>query len=135
MTYEHGSFFNTQSYSFAVSYRITSDPESFNSAPNYLLKTANGFQPTSSPYVVWTPYGGANGTIIVSSGTSGSIFVNQALGQGEWREIATPEPASYSRSLRILDGNPQFLMISGGGVLQGQDNKVTVSMMDLKEVL
>ncbi|PLB55603.1 BNR/Asp-box repeat protein [Aspergillus steynii IBT 23096] len=131
--YEYGSFFNTSSYSFPIYYRISADPENFNAAPHQRLVVSSGTVPTSSPYVVWTPYGGKNGTIIVSAGTQDSIFINQALGEGEWTEIATPEGHSYTRSLRVLREDPSKLLLHGAGVLLGKTNKVTVSVMDLKK--
>ncbi|KAH8427631.1 sialidase family protein [Aspergillus melleus] len=131
--YEYGSFFNTSSYSFPIYYRISADPEDFDSAPHQRLVVSSGTVPTSSPYVVWTPYGGKHGTIIVSAGTQDSIFINQNLGEGEWTEIATPEGHSYTRSLRVLREDPSKLLLHGGGVLLGETNKVTVSLMDLKK--
>lgn len=136
MTYEYGSFFGTSSYSFPVYYRISADPEAFDSAPHHRLIPESGNTPTSSPYVTWTPYGGEHGTIIVSSGSSSSIFVNQALGQGEWRVLATPEETSYTRSLRVLGGKQdRMLAINGAGVLNGKDNSVTISVIDLHQAL
>lgn len=97
---------------------------------------SSGTKPTSSPYVVWTPYGGKNGTIIVSSGTQDNLFVNQALGEGEWTEIKSPEAHSYTRSLRVLsEENGRYLLIHGAGVLLGTSNRVTASVLDLKTVL
>ncbi|KAL1961816.1 hypothetical protein VTN77DRAFT_1028 [Rasamsonia byssochlamydoides] len=136
LTYEYGSFFNTSTYSFPVYYRISSDPEAFNSVPGTRLVVSDGTQPASSPYVVWTPYGNSvNGTIIVSCGTSSSAFINHALGEGEWTEIATPEGTSYSRSLRILqddDNDGRMLLLMGAGHLPpSTTNRVTDSVVDL----
>ncbi|KAI9926784.1 hypothetical protein MW887_003880 [Aspergillus wentii] len=136
MTYEYGSYFNTSTYSFPLYYRISADPEDFNSAPHQRLIVSSGVTPTSSPYVTWSPYGGVNGTIIVGSGTQSSVFVNHALGQGEWTEIATPEGTSYTRALRALqEDDGRMLLLNGAGVLQGTNNRVTVSLMDLASVL
>jgi hypothetical protein len=85
--------------------------------------------------VTWTPYGGPDGTIIVSCGTFSSVFINQALGEGEWTEVATPEGTSYTRSLRIFEQDPQFLLINGAGVLNGEENSVTVSVVDLEKAI
>lgn len=99
---------------------------------------SDGTQPASSPYVVWTPYGNsANGTIIVSCGTASSVFVNQALGEGEWMEIATPEGTSYSRSLRVLqeqggkDDGRMLLLMGAGHLPPSTTNRVTDSLVDL----
>lgn len=133
MTYEYGSFFDTPDYSFPVYFRISSSPETFDSAEGRRLVVSNGAQPYSSPYVTWTPYGGPNGTIIVSCGTLSSVFINQALGEGEWTEVPTPEGVSYTRSLRIFEQDPRFLLINGAGVLGGSNNQVTVSVMNLEK--
>ncbi|KAJ5289573.1 uncharacterized protein N7443_009826 [Penicillium atrosanguineum] len=134
--YEYGSFFDTATYSFPLYYRLSSNPEDFASSEGVPLIASSGTVPTSSPYVVWTKYGGKNGTIIASSGTQSTIFINQALGEGEWTEITSPESASYTRSLRILsEGNGRYLAINGGGVLGGISNTVSVSVVDLKKVL
>ncbi|KAF9888158.1 hypothetical protein FE257_009153 [Aspergillus nanangensis] len=132
--YEYGSFFNTSDYSFPIYYRIASDPEDFLSAPHQKLVVSTGAQPTSSPYVVWTPYGGRHGTIIVGSGTQSSVFINRNLGRGEWAEIPTPEGHSYTRALRVLqEGGGRYLLVHGAGVLLGSNNKVTASLVDLAE--
>lgn len=117
-------------------FRISSDPEDFASAEGHRLIVSDGTHPESSPYVVWTPSGGPNGTIVVSCGTQSTLFINQALGQGEWTEIPSPEPTSYTRSLRVLaEGEGRYLLVNGGGVLGGQNNRVSVSIMDLEGVL
>ncbi|KAF7719590.1 Exo-alpha-L-1,5-arabinanase [Penicillium ucsense] len=134
--YEYGSFFNTSSYSFPLYYRLSSDPQSFASATHHKLVVSSGTKPTSSPYVVWTPYGGKHGTIIASSGTQSTLFINKALGQGEWTEIQCPEPHSYTRSLKVLSKDKgRYLLVNGAGVLNGAANKVTVTVMDLKKYL
>ncbi|KAH8703276.1 hypothetical protein BGW36DRAFT_354704 [Talaromyces proteolyticus] len=135
MTYEYGSFFNTSTYTFPVYFRIASNPEEFNSATgNRLIVSNASTEPQSSPYIVWTSHGSdRNGSIIVSCGTHSSVFVNQALGEGEWTEVETPESTSYSRSLRILQEDPKKLLLFGAGLLPpSTNNKVTDSVIDLK---
>ncbi|RLL99625.1 hypothetical protein CFD26_108296 [Aspergillus turcosus] len=134
-TYEYGGFFGTNSYSFPVYFRISSDPENFAAAPGVRLVTTTGYTPSSSPYVVWSPYGGVNGTIIVNAYSSGSIFVNQALGEGPWREIKTPAPGAYTRMLRVMAEDPKMVLINGAGPLGGSNNKVTVTMINLETAL
>ncbi|KAJ5815649.1 hypothetical protein N7474_007426 [Penicillium riverlandense] len=135
MTYEYGSFFNTSDYSFPVYFRLSKNPENFGEVEGQRIVVNDGTQPASSPYVTWTPYGGPNGTIIVSCGTLSSVFINQALGEGEWTEVSTPEGTSYTRSLRIFEQDPRFLLINGAGVLGGEDNSVTASVVDLEKAL
>lgn len=135
MTYEFGGGpTSSTAYEFPAYYRIADSPLLFNSSTGYPIITPNGTQPTSSPYVVWSPVGGPDGTIAVSTGTYSPIFVNQALGKLDaWREVATPESVSYSRHLRVLR-NPDRLLIMGAGALPpATDNTVTVSVIDLLE--
>lgn len=140
MTYEYGggpTVNNTSTYLFPVYYRISSSPLTFLSAPATPLITNNGIQPTGSPYNVWTPIGGPNGTIIVSSGGRSEVFVNRALGAADaWKTVATPEGTSYTRHLRVLDSNKNHLLIAGGGILPpSTTNKVTVSVIDITKGL
>lgn len=119
-------------YRFPVYYRISSNPLDFNSSIGLPLITDTQIQPDGSPYVVWSPIGGKNGTIIVSSGTRSEIFVNRALGDvNAWRSINVTEGVSYTRHLRVLS-NPNHLLIMGGGKLPpSTTNRVSVTVMDL----
>ncbi|KAJ5097784.1 hypothetical protein N7456_008505 [Penicillium angulare] len=136
LMHEYGSFFNTSDYSFPVYYRLAENPEDFNSAEGIQLIASDGTEPLSAPYVTWTPYGGKHGTIVASAESSSSLFINQALGEGEWMEIKCAEGASYSRSVRVLEqGTGNWLLVSGGGALGGEDNSVTATVMNLKSSL
>jgi hypothetical protein len=129
LTYE---FYGAPEASFAVYYRLSSDPTKFSSATGRVIKTTNGKIPTGSPYVVWTPAGGQNGTIVVSSGCCSPVYTNTALGApgSPWTEVKTPEGTSYTRSLRVMPNN-KHIMLLGGGVLNGSNNKVTVTVMQI----
>jgi len=138
MTYEYGGgpTVSGTGYSFPVYYRINENPLHFNSSVGYPLVSNDGIQPVSSPYITWSPVGGVNGTIVVSSGTYSQVFTNQALGDvSAWKAVPTPEGISYSRHLRVLC-NPNHLLIIGGGHLPpSTTNKVTVSVIDLEQSL
>jgi hypothetical protein len=129
LTYE---FFGAPEASFAVYYRLSADPLAFNSAPGQVLRATDGTIPTSSPYVVWSPFGGANGTIAVSSNSNREIFLNTGLAAGgsRWVKTTTPASASYSRSLRVMPNSTE-LMILGAGVLSGSNNWVNASIIAL----
>ncbi|KAE9987900.1 hypothetical protein EG328_001327 [Venturia inaequalis] len=75
--------------------------EWFNSAPDYALVSKDGTVPNGSPYVVWTPAGGANGTIVVSCGQRSEVFINRGLAAPgtPWIKVSTPSPSQYTRSL------------------------------------
>lgn len=132
MTYEYGGGpAITTSYQFPVYYKIVSDPEKFGPAPGISLKASDGTIPTGSPYVVWSPVGGKNGTIIVSAHSNTEVFINKGLGEGAWTKVATPEASHYTRHLRVLN-DPKKLLIMGGGQLPpSTTNKVQLSVMDI----
>ena len=139
MTYEYGGGPHNSGtdYQFPVYYRINSNPLDFKDSIGYPLVANDGTQPTSSPYITWSPIGGKNGTIIVSSGSLTEIFINQALGATDaWMKVPTPEGVSYTRHLRVFKGNPNHLLIMGGGHLPpSTTNTITVSVIDLKKSL
>lgn len=125
MTFEYGGV----SPSFAVYYKISSSPLTFDSVAPRLL-SAGGTTPTSSPYVVWSPSGGVNGTLVVSANSNTEIFVNTKLGDSKsWVKYGTPQSGAYSREVRVMD-NPDWLMIISAGYLNG-NNYVTNSVFKL----
>jgi hypothetical protein len=130
MTYE---FFGAPEAAFAAYYRISDDPTKFNSAPGQVVRATDGTVPTSSPYITWSPAGGANGTLAVNAASDTDVYLNRCLGApNAWTRVATTEIASYSRNLRALPND--ILLITGGGPLGGSDNSVTTSSMDLSKV-
>ena len=136
MTYEHGggAHGSDTSYNFPVTYKIADSPEEFDSAVGIPLVATNGVIPFGSPYVVWAPVGGKNGTIIVSSHTESDIYINKGLGYGDWVAVPTPEKAAYSRSLRVLKDKKR-LLIFGGGDLPPTDgsNRIEGSVIDISK--
>ncbi|KAI2617502.1 glycoside hydrolase family 93 protein [Hypoxylon sp. NC1633] len=130
-TYEYGG--GSGGGSFPVYYRMSSDPEKFSSATHHVLKATDGSVPNGSPYVVWTSAGGANGTIVVSSGCCSEVWINKALGaDNAWKKVSTLEGTSYTRSLHIFQEDPNSLLIAGGGHLPpSTTNKVTISVMSV----
>ncbi|EAQ88275.1 hypothetical protein CHGG_04894 [Chaetomium globosum CBS 148.51] len=134
MTYEHGGSAVLPGYQFPVHYKLTSDPEAFGAAAGVPLRTADGYVPTGSPYVVWSAAGGANGTIIAGAHSSGEVFVNTGLGEpgSEWRRVGTGAGNAYTRHLRVLKGAPPRLLIMGAGQLPpSTTNRVLVSVLDI----
>ena len=134
MAYEYGGGpSDSDSYQFPVHYKIASSPEKFDAEVGLpVVAKKDGTIPTGSPYVVWSPVGGKNGTIIVSAHSSGDIYINKGLGYGEWVAVATPEKGAYTRHLRVLKDQKK-LLIMGGGELPPSDgsNRVQVSVMDI----
>ena len=96
---------------FAVYFKLSNDPLNFASATGSVLRTSNGYIPIGSPYSVWLPVGGFNGTIVTNAGSSSSVFLNTGLGYGEWIEVNSTAPASYSRSLVSLLSGEEVLIV------------------------
>ncbi|KAF2432826.1 BNR/Asp-box repeat protein [Tothia fuscella] len=116
-----------------VYYRLSADPLKFQSAQAHQLKTpAGGNGLSGSPYVVWTPAGGPNGTIVVSSGGHPEVFLNRNLGApgSEWKKVPTGAQRSYTRSLMVMT-DPKNILIVGAGLLNGANNKVTAATIDV----
>ncbi|KAF2996191.1 hypothetical protein E8E13_000716 [Curvularia kusanoi] len=137
MTYEYGGGPTTASgYHFPVFYRLAEDPEKFGEAQDIQLITTDGTIPEGSPYNVWSPVGGKNGTIIVSCGTSSDIYINRGLGEKgtPWIRVPSPEKQAYTRHLRVLKHEKQ-LLIMGGGILppSGGKNQVELSVVDISK--
>jgi hypothetical protein len=135
MTYEYGGGpAITTSYQFPVYFKMVSDPEKFGAATGFSLQSIDGVIPTGSPYVVWSPVGGKNGTIIVSASSSSDVYINKALGEGPWTSVATPEKAAYTRHLRVLKDKKKLLIMGGGVLPPSTTNVVEVSVMDISKL-
>lgn len=134
MTYEYGGGPGFSSYQFPVYYKIVSDPEKFGATTGVPLKATDGTQATGSPYVVWSPVGGANGTIIASGHSNSEIFINTNLGQGAWKKVASPEATHYTRHLRVLRDPTKLLIMGGGQLPPSSTNKVQLSVMDISNL-
>ncbi|CZS96502.1 related to BNR/Asp-box repeat domain protein [Rhynchosporium agropyri] len=132
LTYENVGISSPSGSGNPVYYRLSSNPLLFDSAPEFIVG-ANGVYPSSSPFVVWTPAGGANGTIVVSANSHTDIFINTKLGDaGSWTKVATPQSGAYSREIRVLS-DPNWLHIISAGFLGG-DNYVTNSVFKVPGV-
>jgi hypothetical protein len=137
MAYEYGGGpAITTSYQFPVYYKVVSNPEKFGAATGISLKTTDGYIPTGSPYVVWSPVGGKNGTIIVSAHSSGDIYINTGLAEAgtPWKRVATPEKNAYTRHLRVLNDPTKLLIMGAGQLPPSTTNKVQLSVMDISKL-
>jgi hypothetical protein len=131
MTYEYGSGPGFSGYSFPVYYRISDSPLEFNSSTGYHV-VAGDVRSTSSPYIVWLQAGGENGTITVSCGSLSEIFVNRALGAvDQWSIVATPQPAAYTRHLRVMPQRNHLLIMRAGYLPPSTTNNVSLSVIDV----
>jgi hypothetical protein len=130
---------------YPVHYRLSSSPLTFDAAParatdtGIVITLANGtqFVPNASPYVVWSPEGGPDGTIIVSDADYSQLYVNTKGGDADaWEMKSSGHPAAYSRALHVLEKRPDLLMVVGGDTFDGNGwGGVTVSVESVKGLL
>lgn len=116
-----------------------SSPLNFISDPGRPIN-ANGFEPSSSPYVVWSSCGGPNGTIVVSDADHSGVFINTMLGDPSgWRYKVTDSRPSYSRALAVWRNQPRKLaIISAASFDDAETNKsrpLTLDVMDLETLI
>lgn len=131
MSYEYGGGPDYSTYQFPAYFKLSTNPLNFGGVTGKVVKTTDGYVPTSSPYNIWTSVGGVNGTIVLNTGSDTSLFINRANGQGPWTRLATNAPASYSRSLGV-GFNPKDIVIVGAGALGGATtNHVTITATDV----
>jgi hypothetical protein len=98
-----------------VTYKIATDPENFAAATPQQIRLDDGGYPHYQPYVVWTPSGGADGTIAVSFGNMTALAVNTAGGDvNSWRSQASNAPGGYSRSLMVMPDGNTVMTLTGG---------------------
>lgn len=132
LTYE---FYGAVEADFAVYYRLSKNPLKFQEAPAYVIRSTDETVPVGSPYNVWTPAGGKNGTIVVSCGTLSEVFINRDLARpgSAWEKVSTPEGVSYTRSL-LVENDEKTVLIVGGGRLNGANNRVSASEIDVSKI-
>ncbi|MGW5663223.1 RICIN domain-containing protein [Streptomyces sp. NPDC003758] len=128
MTYEYGG---APEKNFAVYYKISSDPEAFGSVTGQVLKSTDGYVPSSAPYITWLPTGGPDGTLVVSANSTGDLFLNTQNGAANaWTRIQSNVAGGYSRGMLPLpDGHS--LEVFSGGYNGSTLNPVTYSTIDL----
>ncbi|KAJ7227692.1 BNR/Asp-box repeat protein [Mycena rebaudengoi] len=130
MTYE---YCNSPEGGCVIYHRTSTSPLTFDAAgPGTVIRATTGEIPSSSPTVVWTPFGGANGTIIFSANSHTGVFVNkaQAAPGSAWTYVNTNATRSYTREVRVLPSSNQILL-TGGGSLGGSTNAVTATILQL----
>ncbi|KAH8728147.1 Sialidase [Phaeosphaeriaceae sp. PMI808] len=101
---------------YPVYYVLADSPLKFGKEKGLPIVVNNGTAaPNASPYVVWSPLGGPNGTIVVSDADRSQVYTNKFGGDvNKWEEHGTPAGAVYSRAIQILGKYPNSLMIYGG---------------------
>jgi hypothetical protein len=100
---------------YPVYYVMADSPLEFGKSVGQPIVINNTTAPNASPYVVWSPLGGPNGTIIVSDADRAQVYTNRYGGDvNKWEEHGTPAGAVYSRAIQIFSKYPNKLMIYGG---------------------
>ncbi|KAH6844481.1 Sialidase [Chaetomium sp. MPI-CAGE-AT-0009] len=126
---------------YPVNYRLADDPREFDSAEPIpiVIQLANGttVAPNASPYVVWSPEGGPNGTIVVSDADRSAVYVNDAGADPEkWLIKECGQAEAYSRALHVFEKKPHRLMVLGGDTFDGNGiGALTISVMDIKTLM
>ncbi|KAF2279099.1 uncharacterized protein EI97DRAFT_227569 [Westerdykella ornata] len=137
LTFEYARVINAAGdYKYPIFYKLSRDPDNFTKEPIHQLVVDTGAQPNGGPVVTWTPYGGKNGTIVVSDSDLEPVWINQALGQGIWKQLNVPAGGGYSREVKIPANNDKNLRITAGASY-GQDTpaKILITLIDLEKAL
>ncbi len=92
-----------------------------------IVDSSNGFFLSGTPYLIWVPEGGSNGTLIVTAKgsvqqgrmTGEGFMINTNLGKGSWqfrhsvvKYDALRHCGGYSRSMLGLDGGKTILLLT-----------------------
>lgn len=150
MTYEDCKAGYDPDQACDVYLKTTTNAESWTpSSLGTRIQTADSRFLLHTPYVTWSPSGGADGTLVVSgqrvvAGTDGSLavlpesghvlFANNAYGAGAWHEITTSVTVSptggydsgetscpgYSSPLLADPSSSSFLMMAGTHLSNGK---------------
>ncbi|KAI0392080.1 glycoside hydrolase family 93 protein [Xylariaceae sp. FL0594] len=125
---------------YPVYYVMADNPLDFRLNKGRPIVVDDRIVPNASPYVVWTPYGGRNGTIVVSDADRRQVWTNRAGGALDaWEEHMTPAGAVYSRAIHILKKYPDHLMIFGGETFDdfdaGLHTPFSATVVNLKDIL
>ena len=101
---------------YAVHYKIADSPLEFGLVGDTLLQTPEGVS-NSGPYVIWTPAGGPNGTIVVCDSFYDNFFLNTKNGDpSAWQNVTSGHGVGYTRSLSVVPGSggKTVLVLNGG---------------------
>jgi hypothetical protein len=111
-----------------VHYKISDDGISWGDPADLGKRIMNkeGHFLRSTPYVIWSPYDGSNGTIMVSGMAiningiekGNGYMINKNLGEGEWTHIEAPisystkdgKPGGYSQTMIVMDSTGREIM-------------------------
>jgi hypothetical protein len=125
---------------YPVYYVLADSPLEFRKSKGQPIVINNETAPNASPYVVWSPFGGPNGTIIVSDADRPQVYTNSYGGDvDKWEEHGTPAGAVYSRAIQINKKHPNRLSIYGGETFDnmraGLHTPFSITAVKLEDVL
>jgi hypothetical protein len=133
---------NSSSYgvNYPVYYVMADSPLEFGKEKGRPIVINNSTVPNASPYVVWSPLGGPNGTIVVSDADRTQVYTNSFGGDvDKWEEHSTPAGAVYSRAIQVFKNYPNRLLIYGGEVFddfgKGKHVPFSATVVPLDKVL
>ncbi|KAF2730779.1 glycoside hydrolase family 93 protein [Polyplosphaeria fusca] len=145
LVYEYGRGNRTKGGNrFPDVYKLAADPRAFASAPPLDIEAADSrsnaskiLEPGSAPYVVWSPAGGANGTIIMTDANHKKLFINTRGGDaGAWETRDVPQKAGYARALHVMTKYPDHLMIFGAGPYRAKRGEpFSLSVVNVTELV
>lgn len=111
-----------------IHYKLSDDGVTWGDPADLGKRIANkeGHFLRSTPYVIWSPYGGANGTIMVSgmalnangNEKGNGYMINRNLGEGEWTHMDAPitynisdgTPGGYSQTMITMDSTGREIL-------------------------
>jgi hypothetical protein len=99
VVFESSQNSNSSGTSHPVNFKLTTSPENVGTEAMRGITTTSGLKPQGASFVTWSSIGGANGTIVISDSTTNSLFINQALGEGEWKVVRTNAARAYGREV------------------------------------
>lgn len=117
--------------------KFSNDGTNWGSGPADLgtpVQTADGAYVGSCPYIMWSPAGGTNGTLIItgrflrnSPNADREMFINTNLGRGYWTMI--PAAVQWQGGGNSLAGWSQGMIptADGQGVIQMSSSQITVN--------
>ncbi|KAI0198222.1 glycoside hydrolase family 93 protein, partial [Astrocystis sublimbata] len=133
---------NSSSYgsNYPVFYVTADSPLDFRLSEGEPIVVNNKTVPNASPYIVWSPMGGPNGTIVVSDADRRQVWTNRAGGDiSAWEEHTTPAGAVYSRAIQIFKKYPDHLLIYGGETFDdmglGVHTPFSATVVNLEDIL
>lgn len=110
-----------------VYYKTATDPLAFGPEPVQPLVPNASQNPQGSPFVIWTPEPGKEGSgVFIATGSSREeVFVNSdAVDPNGWKPVNVGQWSAYSRELKIIDtpadspakGAKKLMLTNGGNI-------------------